>query len=373
MKSKASKKPPKAKAGNAKQHAEGIPESLEVPKYPLDIENNETQTIDREVVLRLAWYLSHGISRKGCSVTHHIPVWRPNSYGIGKFRGLVRQKLVASGRYAESDLQGWTFIEILAELMVSLSGEDGTVHTQWKRELGDIYGQAIHHKEYWQSQTREAIKAIQEYSDSLVNSSGVNRAPLPNMPNDNRPVDSDDTFWRYLVLGMKLEDVFQNRYAFIPEDVGSKLTGSDLWGYVENPVFVYCYVVLTMEDSKALWVEIKADLNKVGSGDPKQPRIDSGGNEDPAGGGDDGREVKDGASGAIPGNKSEMTGEARAMAVLIDHPDWTNKKIAKEIGINSRSLSRYKKFKAARDFAKEAGKDVLPKGHRAADGDLEAY
>jgi hypothetical protein len=77
--------------------------------------------------------------------------------------------------------------------------------------------------------------------------------------------------------------------------------------------------------------------------------------------------------GAILANSSAMTGEARALAVLVIHPEWTNKKIAEAAGVHEKSLNRYKKFKAAQAAVKEVGKAALLKGHKTSDGDLEAY
>jgi hypothetical protein len=77
--------------------------------------------------------------------------------------------------------------------------------------------------------------------------------------------------------------------------------------------------------------------------------------------------------GAILANSSAMTGEARALSVLVIHPEWTNKKIAEAAGVHEKSLNRYKKFKAAQAAVKEVGKAALLKGHKTSDGDLEAY
>jgi hypothetical protein len=57
-----------------------------------------------------------------------------------------------------------------------------------------------------------------------------------------------------------------------------------------------------------------------------------------------------------------MSAFARAIAVLIDHPDWTNKQIADAAGVHEKTLSRNKKFKEAKAIYK-AGNSP-PKGFK---------
>jgi hypothetical protein len=66
-----------------------------------------------------------------------------------------------------------------------------------------------------------------------------------------------------------------------------------------------------------------------------------------------------------------MSIEARVMAVLVDHPDWTNKKIAEVIGVHVKTLSKLQKFKAARNASK-AG-NAPPKGHYKCNSDGTKY
>jgi len=68
--------------------------------------------------------------------------------------------------------------------------------------------------------------------------------------------------------------------------------------------------------------------------------------------------------------KSEaQSKEAQALATLIEHKDWTNKKIASHIGLHEKSLSRYKKFKAAKAALIM---EAPPKGEKK-DGGMEAW
>jgi len=66
-----------------------------------------------------------------------------------------------------------------------------------------------------------------------------------------------------------------------------------------------------------------------------------------------------------------MGGEERAVAILIKHPDWTDKRIAEEAGLHPKTLVRYRTYKAARALLNETGKDSLLRGHQTTDGDVE--
>jgi len=72
-------------------------------------------------------------------------------------------------------------------------------------------------------------------------------------------------------------------------------------------------------------------------------------------------------------DEASMSGEAKAMAILIDKPEWTNKRIAQEVGVHEKTLSRYLRFQAARKHLKEAGRAALARGHKRADRGPEAY
>jgi hypothetical protein len=65
--------------------------------------------------------------------------------------------------------------------------------------------------------------------------------------------------------------------------------------------------------------------------------------------------------------------EDRAVALLLKHPDWTNKRIAGELNCHPKSLSRFKRFKAARRAA-ASGRDDRPRGWRDREtGHIEAW
>jgi hypothetical protein len=75
------------------------------------------------------------------------------------------------------------------------------------------------------------------------------------------------------------------------------------------------------------------------------------------------------------GNVSQgdsLSKEARALATLKDHPDWTNAQIAEVAGCHVKTLSKWSLFKDARAAMKE-GKYEVPRGTKSQEGDLEAW
>lgn len=61
---------------------------------------------------------------------------------------------------------------------------------------------------------------------------------------------------------------------------------------------------------------------------------------------------------------------AEALVLLKDHPDWSDRKIAREVGVSPATLSRSKPFQAAK---KQGAKSDLPRGYKDAAGNLDAY
>lgn len=69
------------------------------------------------------------------------------------------------------------------------------------------------------------------------------------------------------------------------------------------------------------------------------------------------------------GVESESTShEARALALLVEHPDWTDKQIAEHIPCHAKSLYRWPRFKVARQAEKQ-GRNDLPRGTKYPDDD----
>ncbi len=68
-----------------------------------------------------------------------------------------------------------------------------------------------------------------------------------------------------------------------------------------------------------------------------------------------------------------LPGEARALAILTAHPDWTDKRIARKAGLHEKTLYKYSRYKTARQMLKDSGHAGLPRGFKTEDGDIEAY
>jgi hypothetical protein len=63
--------------------------------------------------------------------------------------------------------------------------------------------------------------------------------------------------------------------------------------------------------------------------------------------------------------------KAQVLATLIEHPDWSNTKIAETAGISRTTLYDYPEFKAARKTQKQ-NKGKIPRGSKSQDGTIEA-
>jgi len=91
--------------------------------------------------------------------------------------------------------------------------------------------------------------------------------------------------------------------------------------------------------------------------------------EKPAGKGEQGSGEKAGDTQRADG----LTGEALALAMLVKHPEWSDTKIAKAVGVYRTTLYDWPNFKKAKEVLKE-GKKELPRGSKNGDtGDVEAW
>ncbi|MGD0786128.1 MAG: hypothetical protein ABR969_09995 [Sedimentisphaerales bacterium] len=71
--------------------------------------------------------------------------------------------------------------------------------------------------------------------------------------------------------------------------------------------------------------------------------------------------------------RNNLTGEALALAMLVQHPDWSDTKIAKAVGVSRTTLYDWPKFKKAKEALKQ-GKNDIPRGSKNGEtGDIEAW
>jgi hypothetical protein len=74
---------------------------------------------------------------------------------------------------------------------------------------------------------------------------------------------------------------------------------------------------------------------------------------------------------ATPGRGGFVKKESLALAILMNHPEWTDIQIAKEVGVSRTTLYRWPKYQKSR-AALRAGRQDMPRG-RKDDGRLEAW
>ena len=87
------------------------------------------------------------------------------------------------------------------------------------------------------------------------------------------------------------------------------------------------------------------------------------------------RHIAKQASGKAGGtqNGDILTGEPLALAMLVEHPDWSDTKIAKAVGVNRTTLYDWPNFKKAKEALKQ-GQNDLPKGSKNSEtGNMEAW
>jgi NAD-dependent oxidoreductase involved in siderophore biosynthesis len=71
---------------------------------------------------------------------------------------------------------------------------------------------------------------------------------------------------------------------------------------------------------------------------------------------------------------TKLSVEAKAIAVLYEHPEWTDVRIAEEVGCARTTLYKYPKYVAAREFLREAGRKSMPRGRKNSEtGTVEAW
>jgi hypothetical protein len=84
------------------------------------------------------------------------------------------------------------------------------------------------------------------------------------------------------------------------------------------------------------------------------------------------RQQEESSAPNTPDAAATLSKDARALAALADHPDWTDKQIAKAAGCNVKSLYRMKSFTTAKAALKQ-GRDDMPKGSKSKEGEVEAW
>lgn len=72
-------------------------------------------------------------------------------------------------------------------------------------------------------------------------------------------------------------------------------------------------------------------------------------------------------------NENVLTGEAKALAMLVEHPDWPDTKIAKAVGVNRTTLYDWPNFKKAKEALKQGQNDLAKGSKNGETGNMEAW
>jgi hypothetical protein len=75
-------------------------------------------------------------------------------------------------------------------------------------------------------------------------------------------------------------------------------------------------------------------------------------------------------TGGADGSASKI---AQAIAILWDHPEWTDKEIAAAAGCSPEHLCRNDKYQAARAAMRDYQKSLLPRAKQHRGSDMDEY
>jgi hypothetical protein len=237
------------------------------PKYILDENRKETEFITQQEIWKYSWLcnlMPAEVKKKDSCVSLHQIIWTPDNLGKACFKQKVKEILCKPNSYEYEDLKKITTRELLAlmEIELNKTGNESFNKniTQWQAELREAFNIGLTHKEHWQKSTTEAIKLLKQWYDDFIKGNITARYPLPYMKDNSRPPDIEDLHWMYLVLGMKLQEIYNLKYIFIPEDVETEMVG--LWSLIEKPVWGIVHGAGSLEDFKTWWGLVKHDIEK---------------------------------------------------------------------------------------------------------------
>jgi len=260
---------------------------IEVSKYPRNPDRQETVPWYSHDDVALSYLLAYrGERLNGWGVIDRP--WRSlaEEGAMERFNELVDKYLGRLRGHTPEDLHDWSIDRLYRELSEAIGEETEAINKQTRAELEEAF-QAGHDPEiraHWQSQTREAVLRLRHYRDALRDGKSIEQAPLPFMeptPTSHmaargheppiripkghcRKPLPEDTPWRCLCLGLKLEALFQEEELFVPKDV--RLALVELADFIEDAVYMYidgntCVCAsATRDDLKKWWLFIKQDL-----------------------------------------------------------------------------------------------------------------
>lgn len=237
------------------------------PKYILDENRKETDFFTQQEIWRYSWLcnlMPAEVKKQDSCVSRHQIIWTPYDFGKACFKQKVKEILCKPDSYEYEDLKKLTTREIIALMDIQLNKAGNEAFrknmTQWQTELREAYNIGLAHKEYWQKNVIEAIKSLRQWYDNFTKGNISARYPLPYMKDNSRLPDTEDLPWMYLVLGMKLQEIYSLKRVFIPENVEIEMVG--LWNLLEKPVWGIVHGAGSLEDFKTWWGIVKRDIEK---------------------------------------------------------------------------------------------------------------
>jgi hypothetical protein len=71
--------------------------------------------------------------------------------------------------------------------------------------------------------------------------------------------------------------------------------------------------------------------------------------------------------------RKKISKMSMALAVLAEHPEWSNEQVAASVGCHPKSLSRNKQFKNVRRMVRGLGQESMRHSERSRGPDLDEY
>jgi hypothetical protein len=160
----------------------------------------------------------------------------------------------------------------------------------------------------------------------------------------------------------------------LPKELANKIWRDLITGANEEHSIGSRWVIPTGK-IEGFFQDVKADIeNHLAPGNkteqkPAEPKQDN----KPPGKAGQGEPTSSGNKAGETQRADGLTGEALALAMLVEHPDWSDTKIAKAVGVNRTTLYDWPNFKKAKEALKQ-GKKELPRGSKNGEtGDMEAW
>ncbi len=115
------------------------PESIEVPKYPLRLHDDETITLGKADYAEFCWVLAPRVDSWSGITWEYGYQWEPDEAGRARLRQQIRKLLIEPGDFLGEDLEHWTMVQLLPPLTAARSQADGVLQAQQKAQLREPF------------------------------------------------------------------------------------------------------------------------------------------------------------------------------------------------------------------------------------------